>query len=69
MDYSPGTQFETSLVNMEDAKELTMNNKLENNNKSGASVAPSSTHELVQMIALWDLQLESPKIGLGDGAI
>ena len=29
MDYSPGTQFETSLINMEGAKELTMNNQLE----------------------------------------
>ena len=27
MDYSPGIQFQTSLVNMEEAKELTMNNQ------------------------------------------
>ena len=27
MDYSPGIQFETSLINKEEAKELTMNNK------------------------------------------
>ena len=30
-------------------------------NKSGAVVAPSSTPELVQRIALWDLQCERPK--------
>ena len=30
-------------------------------NKSGAGVAPSSTYELPQRIALCDLQLESPK--------
>ena len=27
MDYSQGIQFQTSLVNMEEAKELTMNNQ------------------------------------------
>ena len=27
MDYSQGVHFETSLINMEEAKELTMNNK------------------------------------------
>ena len=31
MDYSPGIQFETSLVNVEDAKELAMNNQPEKN--------------------------------------
>ena len=29
MDYIPGIQFETILVNMEEAKELTMNNQPE----------------------------------------
>ena len=28
MDYSQGIQFETSIINMEEAQELTMNNKL-----------------------------------------
>ena len=27
MDYSPGIQFETSIINMEEAKELTMKNE------------------------------------------
>ena len=57
MDYSQGIQFETSLINMEDAQELTMNNEQQKWNKSGAGVAPSSTHELLQRIPLWDLQL------------
>ena len=69
MDYSQGIQFETSIINMEEAQELTMNNQQKKSNKSGDGVAPSSTHGLLQRIALWDLQLESPKIGLGDGAI
>ena len=30
-------------------------------NKSGAGVAPSSTHRLLQIIALWDLQCKRPK--------
>ena len=30
-------------------------------------MAPSSTHELLQRIFLWDFQLERPKIGLGGG--
>ena len=41
-----------------------MNNQPEKE-KNGAGVAPSSTHELLQRIALLDLQLEGPKIGLG----
>ena len=69
MDYSQGIQFETSIVNMEEAKELTMNNQPKGSNKSGAGVAPSSTYEVPPRIALCDLQLEGPKIGLGDGAI
>ena len=36
MDYSPGIQFETSIINMEEAKELTK----EKSNKIGAGVAP-----------------------------
>ena len=31
MDYSPGIQFQTSLINMEDTKELTMGNQPEKN--------------------------------------
>ena len=31
MDYSPGIQFQTSLINMEEAKELAMNNQLGKN--------------------------------------
>ena len=31
MDYSPGIQFQTSLINMEEAKELTMSNQPEKN--------------------------------------
>ena len=42
MDYSPGIQFQTSLVNMDKAKALTMNNKPEKSKdkKNGAGVAP-----------------------------
>ena len=61
MGYSPGIQFETILVNMEESKELIMNNQPGKNNKFSAGVAPSSTHKLLQRIALWDLQLERPK--------
>ena len=37
--------------------------------RSGAGVAPSNTYEFPPRIALWDLQLERQKKGLGDGAI
>ena len=62
MEYSPGIQFETSIINTEEAKELTMSNQPKKINKSGAGVASSSTHDLLQRISLWDLQLERPKI-------
>ena len=61
MDYSQGIQFETSIINMEEAQELTMKNHPGKSNKGGAGLDPSSTHELLQRIALWDLQLERPK--------
>ena len=61
VDYSSGMQFETSLINIEEAKELTMKKKPEKGNKSGASMAPSSTDELLQRISLWEFQLERPK--------
>ena len=44
MDYSQGIQFETNIINMEEAQEPTMNNQPVESNKIGASVAPSSTH-------------------------
>ena len=69
MDYSQGIQFEISIINMEEAQELTMNNQLKKSNRSGAGVAPSSTHGLPQRIALWDLQLERPKNRPWDGNI
>ena len=69
MDYIKGIQFQTSLINMEEAQELTTNNQPKKSNRSGADVDPSSTHWLLQRIALWELQLESPKISLGGGAI
>ena len=69
MDYSAGILFQTSIINMKQAQELTKNNQLEKWNIIGAVVAPSSTPELVQRIALWVLQCKRPKIGLGDGAI
>ena len=42
MNYSPGIQFQTSLVNMDEAKALTMNNKpgKSTDKKNGAGVAP-----------------------------
>ena len=61
MDYSAGILFQTSIINMKQAERLTKNNQQEKWNISGAVVAPSSTPELVQRIALWDLQCESPK--------
>ena len=69
MDYSAGILFQTSIISMKQAQELTKNNQLEKWNISGAVVAPSSTLELVQNISLWDLQCERPKNGFGDGAI
>ena len=69
MDYSQGIQFQTSIIKMEEAQELTMNNEPKKINRRGAGVAPSRTHGLLHRIALWDLQLERPKIGIGDGAI
>ena len=61
MDYSQGIQFETSIIKMEEAQEITMNNRQKKSNRSGAGVAPSSTHGLLKRIAMWDLQLERPK--------
>ena len=61
MNYSPGIKFETSIINMEEAQELTMKNQLKKSNKNGANVAPSSTHKLLQRIALWDKKLEGQK--------
>ena len=52
MDYSQGIQFETSIINMEEAQELTMNNQPKKSNRSGAGVDPSSTHGLLQRILL-----------------
>ena len=69
MDYGQGIQFGKSIINMEEAQELTMNSQPKKINRSGAGVAPSSSHGLLQRISLWDSQLERPKIGLGDGAI
>ena len=69
MYYSLWIQFETSIINMEEAKELTVKNQPGKSNKSGARVDPSITHELIQRIALWDLQSENPKIGLRDSDI
>ena len=34
MDYSPGVQFQTSLIIMQEAKELTMNNQLKKAKKA-----------------------------------
>ena len=64
MDYSPGICFQKSLVNMYKAKALTKNNQLGKRIRSkndGASVAPSSTYELPQMIALWVFLVKRPK--------
>ena len=61
MEYIPGIQFQTSLVNMKEAKSLTTRNQPERSNKSGSDVDPEITYELLQIIALWDLKLEGPK--------
>ena len=61
MDYSPGIQFQIILINMEEAKELTMSNQPKKINKSSAGVDPSSTYKFPPMIILWDLKLERPK--------
>ena len=60
MEYIQGIQFQTSLINMEEAQELTMNNQPKNN-RSGDGVAPTSTYGFPPRIDLWDLQLERPK--------
>ena len=60
MDYSQGIQFETSIINMEEAQELTMKNQPKKSNRRGAGVDPSSTCGFPPRIALWDLQLERP---------
>ena len=52
MDYIPGMQFQTSLVNTEEAKEITMRNQLEKKQKNGIGVAPSSTYEFLPRISL-----------------
>ena len=42
MDYIPGIQFQTSLINMDESKALTMNNQpgKSTDKKNGAGVAP-----------------------------
>ena len=72
VDYSPGIHFQTSLVDMDEAKSLTKKNELEKriiSKEDGAGVAPSRTYELPQMTSLWGFLIEKPKIGLGDGVI
>ena len=61
IDYIQGIQFETIIINIEEAQELAMNNQSKKSNRSGASEAPSSTHGLLHSIFLWGLQLERPK--------
>ena len=60
VDYSQGIQFQTSIINMEEAQELTMYNQTKKNNRSGAGVAPSSTYGFTPRISLWVLKLERP---------
>ena len=48
VDYSIGIRFQTSLINMDEAKALTKNSQLEKRIRSkedGAGVAPSSNFE------------------------
>ena len=61
MYYSLGVYFQTSLVNMEESNYSPREINRKRSNQSGAGVAPSSTYELPQRIALWDLKLERPK--------
>ena len=49
----------SSPLNRHTKSQWTINQ--EKGNRSGAGVAPSSTHGLLQRIDLWDLQLERPK--------
>ena len=46
MDYSPGIQFQTGLINMDEAKSVTMNNQPGKSTykKNRAGVAPQSTN-------------------------
>ena len=61
IDYSQGIQFQTSIINKEEAKELTMNNQPKKSNRRSAGVSPSSTYGFPPRISLWGLQLEKPK--------
>ena len=65
MDYSPGICFQTILVNTKKIKsthqEQSTGKKQIRIKEDGADVAPSSTYELPQMIALWGFLIKRPK--------
>ena len=69
MDYSQGIQFETSIINMEEAQELTMNNKL----KKATKEVPVWLHQALMSyfkeLYCGNCNYKGQKIGLGNGSI
>ena len=69
IDYGPGIQFQTGLVNMDKAKALTMNNQTgkSTDKKNRYSVAPQITYVSPQMNDLQGFPNETQKKALGMG--
>ena len=65
MDYSQGIQFQTILVNMEEAKGLTMNNKQKQCKCGSVKHLRISHKDFPVGLAI----RKAKKIGLGDSAI
>ena len=70
MDYSPGINFQTSLINMEEAKELTMKNQP---GKKQQKRFPMWLHQTLMSYFKWlpcgTCNWKGQKNGIGDGAI
>ena len=70
MDYSPGIQFETILINTEEAQELTMKNQP---GKKSTKAVPVCLHQALTSyfkgFPCGTCDLKSQKIVIGDGAI
>ena len=65
MDYSQGIQFETSIINMEEAQELTMNNQPEKEKKTFPVWLHQALTSYFKWLLCWTCIEKGQKIGLG----
>ena len=69
MDYSPGIQYQTSLINKEYAKELTMRNQSEKKQQKWCRCGSIKHLRVSSKDCPVGIAIIKEKIGLGDGAI